>query len=900
MPIFRRGRSRRGRLARIAGGLISLVLILALLVVAAAYAILTTGLFDPLRTRMVEAALGRWLGADVTIAGPVTVLPGRTVVIAGENIRVDDGSGGPPETIGTGEIRVELRPLLRGRLAITGIRLQDVALNEHSPLVVVVRQPDAPAGEGPQWFGIIPGLIRLAGHMDIAVTNVRYPYRDEGTGWVFDTVLSSFTNTRDVDGALTALAAEGTINGTPLRIEADVDRPAGGGTGRLAVTMTSTGITITAGSTLSDDPTPELGDITLAADVSSVGDVLDSFRIARTVEGTARGRAAVELTGGTIALRDIAAGFDFADGPRIDTTGDIADAIAGTGFDLAVTVELPPGVAEISEDDGLLAFAVYEIRARLGGDVRGLALTDGWIDTNLFSGAVPSLGPITAEAIRRDPEGRIAIDGLHVLAGPADNPTLDLSGTLGDLLRLSDYRLGGRIAVPVAQILLMPQEAPALGVLTGRFSISDEAGAAGIDTLEANVTGSDLISAEVRFRADQSEPPDDATLALSLTLPDYARFAEAAELPAEPAGRVAYSGTLTLGPDSGGIDGRLNIGQSEIVTDLSIAAEDRRPVIGGRVASQALALGDVRSLAGVGQSLATLRTRVAPSDADAAPAPHRSADDVASHPMRHPRIDVEISAARIDVAQGEDVSNVSGRLTYDDGMLGARSMQLNFRQGRFDFDGRMNLAEDHLPFSADGRLRSWPIQDALEQFSIDLPIRGTLNATFDVASSGTSVQAALSQADGTATLRLVDGVIGTRLIDLTGLVLPSWLTAPSAGTGMARIACLDADLAFDAGSARIGKLVVETDDVVVTAAGRIDFRADRIDIVAHPRALRPNLIPIVSPFEITGELSRPRVVLEGGVAGRVVAEALALPLNALGTLLGVDRAEGAEPPPSAC
>lgn len=360
---------------------------------------------------------------------------------------------------------------------------------------------------------------------------------------------------------------------------------------------------------------------------------------------------------------------------------------------------------------------------------------------------------------------------------------------------------------------------------------------------------------------------------MSLSVPDFARFAEAAALPVAAAGRFAYTGALTLGPDSGAIDGRLTIGPHEILADLSIAAEARRPVIGGRVSAQALALGDVRRLAGVARSLATLRTRMAPHDAQGAPAPHRGADDVARHPMRHPRIDVEVGAGRIDVARGEGVSNVSGRLTYDAGMLGAQSMRLAFRQGRFDFNGQMNLAEDRRPFRVDGRLRSWPIQDALEQLAVDLPVSGILNATFDVTSSGSSVQAALSEADGTATLRLVDGVIGTRLIDLTGLVLPSWLTAPSAGTGMARIACMDADLAFAAGATQIRKLVVETDDVIVTAAGRIDFRSDRIDMVAHPRALRPNLIPIVSPFEITGELSSPRIVLEGGVAGRVVAEA---------------------------
>jgi hypothetical protein len=153
-------------------------------------------------------------------------------------------------------------------------------------------------------------------------------------------------------------------------------------------------------------------------------------------------------------------------------------------------------------------------------------------------------------------------------------------------------------------------------------------------------------SADIRFTADQSRPAHEAALDVSLSVPDFARCAEAAALPVAAAGRFAYTRALTLGPDSGAIDGRLTIGPHEILADLSIAAEARRPVIGGRVSAQALALGDVRRLAGVARSLATLRTRMAPHDAQGAPAPHRGADDVARHPMRHPRIDVEVGADR--------------------------------------------------------------------------------------------------------------------------------------------------------------------------------------------------------------------------------------------------------------
>ena len=113
--------------------------------------------------------------------------------------------------------------------------------------------------------------------------------------------------------------------------------------------------------------------------------------------------------------------------------------------------------------------------------------------------------------------------------------------------------------------------------------------------------------------------------------------------------------------------------------------------------------------------------------------------------------------------------------------------------------------------------------------------------------------------------------------------------APSAKTGESRIECFSAKLAFKPGLATLQSAAVETDEVIVKATGMIDFKKDTIDIEATPKALKPNLIPIVSPFAIRGPLSAPKVEIKGGVAGRAVAETLALPFNTLGTLLGVDK-----------
>lgn len=884
-PASRRSRRRRTPLATLAR-LVSGLFVLAVLVAIAGATLLGAGAFAPVRALAVERLLGALLDADVDIAGPVSIVPGRTLTITADGIRVAEtgaGAAAAADSIAHGEIGLRPRALLAGRFEPTALKLDGVALAANSRLLGIDRSTPPDADEGPRWVGIIPSVIRLARRADVAVTDVTYAYRSAENGWVFDVAVSEIANARAENGA-TTLTASAQVNGTPVRIDGEIPAAERGSAGdAFAVSVTAAGARIEAKSTVTSGETPALGDVSLDVAVASVGDVLDAFRIARTIEGTATMTAKAELSGGTVRLRDIDAGLTVSGGPDIRATGSIDDAVAGAGVDLSLDADLPPGAAGLSEDDGLLTFEVYDVSARLTGDIGGLAMTDGWINTNLFSGALPWLGPITAHAVRRDEAGRIAVDGLHVLAGPADRPTFDLTGNVGDLLRLADYRLAGTIAVPVAAMLGVSGDPAALGTLAGRFAFSDAGGAAGIDTLDAAITGSGLVSADIRFRADQSRADAAATLDLGVDIPDYARLAAAASLPAEPVGRLAYSGTLSLAPRGGGIDGKLSVGRTEITAALSIAPDRGRPLVSGKVAATELILADIAHAVGIARGFDRLRA------AAASPAAARPPRRAAKPPIGDPRLDIEVSAGRID-AEGGDARNVTGRFLYDDGLARAEQVRLRFRDGRFDFSGQMRVREESRPFTAKGSLEAWPLHDALAELAVELPVRGVLDATFDIASSGASVRAALDQARGSADLRLADGVIGNRLIDLTGLVLPSWLTAPSAKTGESRVECLDAALAFEPGVATVKKLVVETDDVVVTATGRIDFKGDRMDIVATPRALHPNLIPIVSPFEIKGPLSKPEVVLEGGVAGRVVAETLALPLNTLGTILGVDRA----------
>ncbi len=868
-------------MVRLVSGLIGLAFALAV----AFLLVGTVGFLGPMRAALVEKMLTSSLGAPVAIDGPVKFGLGPTVLITGSKIRVERPEGAPSgeaDRIEEGAIGVGLRALLAGALDLRSLRLHGVALAENSTLVGF--DPDAAAGDRnvQRWFGLVPGAVRLAKHADIAVSDVTYRYRDSRSGWDFDIVATTFATARGQSGGPSTITASGTVNGAALSVDASIrplvfdGRAIGDG---FTLTARTAGGTLEMRSVVPKDPAKDMRQASIGADISSVGDILDSLKIARTIEGTAKLAAGIETSGADSALRNLDASLTLADGATLRATGSIANLDAQKGFDLSIDAEWPTDGAKTVDEAGLLTFEVYGVTGRLTGDLDALALSEGWITTNLFSEAIPRLGPITAGAIRRDDDGRLAVEDLHVLAGPADAPTFDLSGRIGDLLQLADFDLSGDIAVPTADALgIKPADPAALGKLTGTFAVSDASGTAGVDTLTAKLTGSKLVSADLELKADQTKPEETARFALSLNVPDYARLASAAGLTSEPVGPVAFKGIVSLSRRSGDVDGSLRFGRTEISGDLSVKPEDKRALVAGNITTPALHLVDARRLFEI---VSDFRRSRETSMARKQPASTQRA-------VMHPRFDIAVNAGRIEGA-ASDVSSVTGHVLYEEGLVTARSFSLEFDRGRFDFDGHMNVREESRPFSAKGRIARWPIGDALQTFEIDLPIEGVLEAAFDVSSSGASARTAVREARGDLYMRIVDGTIGNRLIDLSGLVLPSWLFAPSARTGTSRIACFSAKLAFDPGLATLQSAIVETDDVIVRATGLIDFKDDTIDIEATPKARVDNLIPIVSPFAIRGPLSAPKVVIKGGVAGRAVAEALALPFNTLGTLLGVDR-----------
>ena len=173
----------------------------------------------------------------------------------------------------------------------------------------------------------------------------------------------------------------------------------------------------------------------------------------------------------------------------------------------------------------------------------------------------------------------------------------------------------------------------------------------------------------------------------------------------------------------------------------------------------------------------------------------------------------------------------------------------------------------------------------LKELKSSYPVSGALQVSYDLTGAGNTIAQIPRSLDGSASVSLRNGWLGTSLLDLAGLSLPAWLLTRTPGGNQANLVCMVAPFGFDKGKATTRGFVMKTDNVQVVGVGFIDFRGNEVNLAFKPKALRQQFIKIAQPFAIRGPLSHPQLKLTGAPIAGAVVEVLAFPFNLLGTIV---------------
>ena len=484
------------------------------------------------------------------------------------------------------------------------------------------------------------------------------------------------------------------------------------------------------------------------------------------------------------------------------------------------------------------------------------------------------IGPITAERLYKNAQGELGLYDLLILACGPTKPCVRVTGTIKNVLQFEGVELKGSIDFLTADFLDLAAEdkAALLGHIKGDIAVSDADGSLGIEEFNASVTDSDLLKLSIDLVFDDLAHESEIKFDTHLDIPKFRPFAAALGTPVDELGEVKFDGAITGAAQQLSATGTSVVGETTIVGTLTGTLAQGKPVLSGDLATQLLHLSDVVTLQAIN---AVYDANIDTTDVDVF-----DYSDV----WKTLLIDLQVKVAKI-AGGGNGASNIQGRLTYQAGVVGLDPITMTFLGGKASANGKVDTNGAQNTFALKGRVDNMRIGAVLKELKSSYPVSGALQVSYDLTGAGNTIAQIPRSLDGSASVSLRNGWLGTSLLDLAGLSLPAWLLTRTPGGNQANLVCMVAPFGFDKGKATTRGFVMETDNVQVVGVGFIDFRGNEVNLAFKPKALRQQFIKIAQPFAIRGPLSHPQLRLTGAPVAGAVVEVLAFPFNLLGTIV---------------
>ena len=415
--------------------------VLILSVPAMALAVLYAKPLEPLRRANVEHFLSEAIDTEVEVRGPITIgfdwAPTITIddIVAAESELPTDLKGLSARSV---KLEVPLLSVLAGSVQLNALVVDGLKV------YIEIPEGGAEADEGGvDVTEVIGDLVRSPVAGDLLLREPKFDYVNHDSGfqlhYVFDEIESQPSN----DGGV-AFNGRGELNGEPWKLDGDVDSPGEDDDKRkFALALNHAGLKLSlAGAYEFDagllDFDGDTVDMTVAASAPRLKHFLAIYNISGDLQGTANLSAHLAGSLDALTLSDLASKLVFETGDTYELTGAIADLAEGTGLDLRVDgtfARKPPaeGAARPIYDIGITGFD-----GRIEGSLGGMQMRDFHILTSAITANLRDIGPITAERLYKDKDGRLGLYDVLILAGDPKRPSVRVAAGEGH------YRLQGR------------------------------------------------------------------------------------------------------------------------------------------------------------------------------------------------------------------------------------------------------------------------------------------------------------------------------------------------------------------------------------------------------------------------------------------------------------------------
>lgn len=855
---------------------LSLITFIAIFIVLAGglMAVLYSPFFNDVRKNIAIVLLQQFFDRDVKVAGDVEVQVGKLITIGLRDMQVErdsDATDSNWHSIQHARFSFALASVIRGDFDVIALSLSGLKLDFSPGSADDVDTQKFSLRD----FAFLPStFLSLSVSQQLMVRNVSIVRQNDPNGWNTNIVIAQSSSIYQSDLGKIEVSAEGTFNGVPLQLSGhftDPDRVAEkDGFGDFKLSMSAPGLQTSIDGRLNVATRIAAMDAALDMSTDSIGELLEMLKLKRVVEGN--GQLTMKLAGPLDKL--VAGKVDFRantkDGDRLEVTGRISDLSGGEGIDLFFKAALKGSSMTGGTVPSSFDVELKAAHGKISGGIDGIILKELVLSTNIASANLRDIGPISVDRIVRDKSGRIALGGIRLVQGPADDPVLDLSGDLKDTLDLSGLSMKGKFNLDVTDILTGKRGAADFGRLRGQLTISDASGQLRLDTLKAHVAKSKLVSLDLRKPAPGKGKDRRDAVKVDLKIPDFNAFATTLGIQARKVGIVSFDGLLQSDDGAPAVRGDVLVGKTKFAANIKMQERKGHPFVSGKVSSELLRLRDLLAAADVYSLLSKRRPVVVELEKDF---------------TSQIRVAIELAVSKISGGRNQP-SGIKAKFMYGNGVAKLDPVRMSYLGGKVEGKVKVDTRGKVPAVALDGQVEGMNVGVLLQEFDAPALATGSLHANLDLKTAGAKLNAMARSASGTLTVSIWDGTLANRLVDLSGQDLVSWIFSGDVEKDGATLECLVFDVQFKDGRGSFKSLVFETKNVQLVGSGKMNFANDNIDLKFQPRPKHHELVEIVTPFAITGKLSSPSVeVRSGDVAGRAVEETLTLPLHLLGALL---------------
>lgn len=238
-------------------------------------------------------------------------------------------------------------------------------------------------------------------------------------------------------------------------------------------------------------------------------------------------------------------------------------------------------------------------------------------------------------------------------------------------------------------------------------------------------------------------------------------------------------------------------------------------------------------------------------------------------------------------ARAIPLKNVNIEVGLEAGVLRLKPASFVFPQGSVELwltlDGTRNPAASDL----DLRVRDLRLDDLMPEVSGQPAVSGALTGRAQLVGRGNSVREVAAHADGRLGLAMNGGRMSHLVVELIGLDVAEALGVLVATDKPVNIRCAAGVLTLREGQLSTDSVLIDTQDSLITARGRIDLARETMDLKLETRSKDTSLLSGQTPVTLSGALRQPRVGIETkGLAARgAVAVALAALLTPVAAML---------------